>query len=100
MDVKEAIAAAKQYVESIYASGGEAISNLGLEEVEYDEADERWRITLAFSRPWNTPRTRAAEVLESLGAAPAAQKRSFKVLTVEKGGRILSMKSRPRSDFE
>lgn len=100
MDVKEAIATAKSYVEDIYSSGGESISNLGLEEVEYDPAAERWLVTLAFSRPWSTPKTRAAEVLESLGAAAAAQRRSYKVLTVEDGGRVLSMKSKARPAVE
>lgn len=100
MDVKEAVTAAKAYVTDLYASGGERISNLGLEEIEYDDVERRWMITLAFSRPWNTPKTRAAEVLESMGATPAALKRSFKILTVEDDGRILSMKNRPRSDFE
>lgn len=40
MDVKEAIAAAKNYVNDIYAE--EQVSNLGLEEIEYDENNKRW----------------------------------------------------------
>jgi hypothetical protein len=76
MDAKEAIATAKKYLADIYAD--ENITNLGLEEVEHDRGAGNWAVTLAFSRPWNTPRTRAQEVLENLGGV-SALKRSYKV---------------------
>jgi len=38
----------------------------------------RANITLGFSRPWNTPRTRAKEVLENLGGITPL-KRAYKV---------------------
>jgi hypothetical protein len=38
----------------------------------------RANITLGFSRPWNTPRTRAQEVLENLGGITPL-KRAYKV---------------------
>jgi hypothetical protein len=60
----ESIATAKQYVTKIYAE--EAVTNLGLEEVEHSVQAGQWIVTLGFSRPWNTPRTRAHEVLENL----------------------------------
>jgi len=66
MDVKEAIATAKSYVKDIYAE--EEVTNLGLEEIEHLPQAGKWIVTLGFSRPWNTPRTRAQEVLENLGA--------------------------------
>ena len=66
MDVKEAIAAAKKYVAEVYSD--EHVTNLGLEEVEHAVATGNWVVTLSFFRPWNTPRTRAQEVLENLGA--------------------------------
>jgi len=65
MDVMEAIATAKQYVAEIYAE--EAVTNLGLEEVEHSVQAGQWIVTLGFSRPWNTPGTRAQEVLETWG---------------------------------
>jgi uncharacterized protein YdeI (YjbR/CyaY-like superfamily) len=95
MDVKEAIAAAKKYVSEIYAD--EQVTNLGLEEVEHVLAAGNWVITLAFSRPWNTPRTRAQEVLENLGAV-STLKRSYKVITIADDGTVLSMKNRAPSD--
>ena len=97
MDVKEAIAAAKKYINEVYA--GEQVPNLGLEEVEHPIAAGNWVITLSFSRPWNTPRTRAQEVLENLGGL-SSLKRSSKVITVADDGTVLSMKNRAREVAE
>lgn len=93
MDVKDAIAAAKKSIETIYVDEG--VSNLGLEEVEYDPSTEQWNITVAFSRPWNTPRTRAQEVLESIGGS-SGLKRSYKVVALDSAGRFLSLKNYAR----
>jgi len=95
MDVKEAIAAAKSYVKDIYAD--EEVTNLGLEEVEHVLSAGNWVVTVAFSRPWNTPRTRAQEVLENLGAF-SPLKRSYKVVTIADDGTVLSMKNRVTAD--
>ena len=95
MNAKEAIAIARKYIEDVYE--GEGVTNLGLEEVEHEEAHQKWIVCLAFSRPWNTPRSRAQEVLEGLGAV-SSLKRSYKVLTITEGGDVLSMKSRQRAD--
>lgn len=92
MDVKQAIAAAKQYINDVYAD--EPVAYLGLEEVEHQPAAGQWVITLSFSRPWNTPRTRAQEVLETLGAG--SLRRSQKVVTITDAGTVLSMKDRAR----
>jgi len=91
MDVKQAIAAAKQYVNEVYA--GEQVTNLGLEEIEHPMAAGNWVVTLGFSRPWNTPRTRAQEVLENLGAV-SSLRRSYKVITMTDEGSVVSMKNR------
>jgi hypothetical protein len=95
VDVKEAVAAAKNYISELYAD--EHVSNLGLEETEHDERNGIWLITLGFSRLWNTPRSRAQEVLENLGAV-SSLKRSYKVIAVSDGGNIISMKNWPRPD--
>jgi uncharacterized protein YdeI (YjbR/CyaY-like superfamily) len=95
MDVSEAIAAAKKYVNEVYAE--EQVTNLGLEEVEHILTAGKWIITLGFSRPWNTPRTRAQEVLENLGAV-SSLKRSYKVITMADDGTVLSMKNRAKTD--
>ncbi len=95
MDMKEAIRKAKDYVKDVYA--GEEVTNLGLEEVEHALVAGNWVVTLSFSRPWNTPRTRAQEVLENLGAV-SALKRSFKVITIADDGTVLSMKNRAKAE--
>jgi uncharacterized protein YdeI (YjbR/CyaY-like superfamily) len=91
----EAIAAAKKYISEIYAD--EQVTNLGLEEVEHAVSTGNWIITIGFSRPWSTPRTRAQEVLENLGAA-SPLKRSYKVITLTDDGSIISMKNREKMD--
>ena len=95
MDVKEAIAAAKKYINEVYAD--EQVTNLGLEEVEHILGAGNWVITLSFSWPWNTPRTRAQEVLENLGAV-SSLKRSYKVVTMADDGTVLSMRDRAKAD--
>jgi len=95
MDVKEAIAAAKRYLNEVYAD--EQVTNLGLGEVEHVLAAGNWIITLGFSRPWNTPRKRAQEVLENLGAV-SSLKRSYKVITIADDGTVLSMRNRANAD--
>jgi len=54
MDVKEAVALAKKYVGEVFA--GEPISDVGLEEVEFDDVAGIWAVTIGFSRPWETTR--------------------------------------------
>ena len=91
MDSLEAISAAKKYLAEAYAE--ENITAVSLEEVEHDPAAGRWFITLAFSRPWTTPRTRAQEVLENLGAA-SPQRRSAKEITMTEDGDVLAMRTK------
>ena len=50
MEVKEAIQTAKRWVADVLQE--ENVSNIGLEEVEFTNG--LWRITIGFSRPWNT----------------------------------------------
>ena len=51
MDAKEAVALAKQHIQTLFANEG--IVNVGLEEVEFDRAHQAWNITIGFSRPWD-----------------------------------------------
>lgn len=92
MHDREAIAAAKTYVSEIYAD--EQIGSPRLEEFEHILSAGNWVVTLSFPRPWDTPRTRAQEVLETLGAASPLQ-RLFKVVTIADDGTVLSIKNRP-----
>lgn len=96
MDVKQAVEIAKAYIIGIFAD--EKITNLGLEETEYNRDTKEWKITVAFSRPWNTPRTRSQEILDQIGAS-SPLKRSYKILTVSDDGQVLSMKNRQRAEM-
>lgn len=93
MDVKQAIAVAKKYVQDIMAD--EQLSNIGLEEVEFDENLSEWHITIGFSRPWNKPLTAAQKML-GLQPEPLL-KRSYKIVTVSSHGDVVSMKNGPQS---
>ncbi len=95
MDVKDAINIAKTYITEVFAD--EHVSNLGLEETEYDAGTGGWSVTVGFARPWNTPRTRAQEVLENLGAV-SGLRRTFKVITIADDGTVISMKNRTTAE--
>jgi len=89
MDVKEVVALAKEYIVDIYAS--EQVTNVGLEEVDFDPVKSVWFVTIGFSRPWDEPRN----VLAALAAQGAYTKRAFKTLRVsDKDGKVLSIKNR------
>ncbi len=76
MEIKEAVKAALRHVQEIFA--GEKLSDVGLEEVRFDEAGQAWEVTIGFSRPWDYPAPTAF--------APFAErlpKREYKVARVK-----------------
>ena len=76
MEVKEAIALAKRFLGEVFA--GERITELGLEEVEFDDNSGVWYITLGFSRGWDhEPGSVAAAVAGTTG-----KKRIYKVVRI------------------
>ncbi len=87
MDVKEAVGLAKKYISELFADEG--LLNLGLEEVDYDDARDEWHITLGFSRPWDNQ-------VGALAAAfgQSASNRTYKVVLIDKVGRAVSVKNR------
>ena len=88
MDVKEAVAFARQYLQKVFA--GEEITNLGLEEVEYDDAQQLWSITFGFSRPWDN--NNQGTVGRVFGTP---MKREYKVVKVDgKNKRTIAIKNR------
>jgi len=89
MEVKNVVVMAKKYVAELFQ--GESITNLGLEEVVFDESKDIWHITLGFSRPWDEPRN----LLASISNQPVVLKRTYKVVKIDDGtGRILSVTDR------
>lgn len=88
MEVREAVAAAKKYVQELFAQ--ENISNLGLEEIEFNEAAGVWSITVGFSRPWETPQNALAVLARQLQPP-----RAYKIVRIcDETQRLLSVKNR------
>ena len=86
MDVKEAVQEAKKHIAEIFAD--ESIVDVGLEEVDFDESDEVWLITIGFTRIWERP----GGIIRALGGDTG---RVFKVLRIEnETGRVQSVKHR------
>jgi len=88
MDVKSAVARAKQEIKALF--GDEGISDVGLEEVEYEDDQHKWRVTIGFSRPWDLPKGALGEF------AGAIKRRDYKVVQIadstDGSGRILSVR--------
>jgi len=76
MDVSEAVSTAKQHILRLFAEEG--ISNLGLEEAFFNENEDRWHITLGFSRPWDSPQN----AYEMITQVKAPSKRSYKIVEI------------------
>ncbi len=89
MEVKEAVGLAKQYVRELFAD--ERITNLGLEEVAFEDKSKSWSITIGFSRPWDAP---DGGTLAGF-LPPVGPKRSYKVVKISDGDKaVLSVKER------
>ena len=88
MDVKEAVDLTKQHIVDLFATEG--VTNLGLEEVEYDDALDQWRITVGFSRPWDQPGPLAAVA----GWPNAGMRRTYKIVIVGKDGKVVAVRNR------
>jgi hypothetical protein len=92
VDVKTAVGNAKQWLASVLQEEG--VSNVGLEEVEFDQEHDMWLITLGFSRPWNSVRN----AFTAISGEPAP-KRAYRIIAVkEPNGEIISMKRRREAD--
>ncbi len=77
LDMKEAAVLAKGYIADLFAP--EEITNIGLEEIEFDLETGHWRVTVGFSRPWD--RIKNKTVASSLGYPRSA--RSYKVVSIK-----------------
>ena len=85
MDVKQAVQTAKEHVAHLFAD--EHIMNVGLEEVEFDEVDKLWAITIGFSR-WGRP----GNVMHALDGDLA---RTYKIVRIQdESGRVESVRHR------
>lgn len=89
MDIKEAINRAKEYVSDVFSE--ESVNDIGLEEVERDTIRNIWKITIGFSRPVRLPSGTTGQVMRGLGLS---SKRSYKILSIDDNGDVISMKNR------
>jgi hypothetical protein len=89
MEVQEAIKLAKRYVLDVFAD--EDPSNVGLEEVEFDDGNDVWNVTIGFSRPWNSTKS----VMASLAGEQPPKKRAYKVVRLRNAdGKMIGIKRR------
>ena len=89
MDVHGAVSTAKIYLSNLYKD--ENLTNIGLEEVEFDDNDNEWRVTIGFSRPWDTPNNALGVIM----APRASAQRAYKLVTVnDSTGKATSIKNR------
>lgn len=87
VDVKEAVRTAKSYLVDLFED--EQITNVGLEEVVFDEASSTWKITIGFSRSWDLKGPL------SVAMAGASPDRSYKILTINSAtGQVESLRDR------
>jgi hypothetical protein len=88
MDVKAAVDLAKATVADLFAPEG--VVNLGLEEVEHDDVQDLWRITVGFSRCWDQQGV--------AGMILVAPRRTYKVVIINKAGLAVAVKNRDMAD--
>lgn len=89
MNVKEAVAHAKAHILDLFAD--ENLTNVGLEEVEFEAQSREWIVTIGFSRPWDEPRSPLAAALSNSNAP----RRAYKVLRIsDNTNQVLSVKNR------
>ena len=84
MDVKEAVKTAKEYLADLFEA--EQITNVGLEEVVFEDLSNSWKITIGFSRPWGHK--------NALVATPVDERlsRSYKVVSInDDSGKVESL---------
>ena len=87
MDVKAAARVAKECVADLFED--EEITQIGLEEVEFDSEAHDWNVTIGFTRPWE----HSNFLINALGDRWPA--RSYKVIRInDKDGHMISVKDR------
>ncbi len=86
---KDAVKVAKATIEEFFADEGPG--DVGLEELIFDDALERWEVTIGFTRPWAST---ADHVQNALLTALQGGKRDFKVVSVSKTGDVVGLRNR------
>lgn len=88
MEVKEVVKEAIQYVSDIFAH--ESSSNIGLEEITFDDPANVWNVTIGFSGPWDYETPSA-----SPGLQPQNPRREYKIVRIDDAtGKVKEIKIR------
>ncbi|MCW1924116.1 hypothetical protein OKA05_16230 [Luteolibacter arcticus] len=90
MTVKEAVKVAIGYVLELFDQ--EKITNVGLEEVDFEESSGCWHVTVGFSRAWDYEKNAFAALG---GTTLGGPRRTYKTVTIQdRDGSVLSVKNR------
>ncbi|MBI5815853.1 MAG: hypothetical protein HZB29_09620 [Nitrospinae bacterium] len=90
MKVNEAVRMAVTHVSSLFEH--EKLTNIGLEEVEYDPEHHEWTVTVGFSRPWDYPTS--TTTIAALAYQSEPPKRSYKIIRINDDNQeIVAMKN-------
>lgn len=102
MEVKEAVKAALEYVEEAFANM--ELTNVGLEEVVYDDRKAQWKVTVGFSRPWDYPQSLHLLAIKSsrpVGRSSRPVGRTYKVVEIrDSDGKATAIKMREVGEDE
>ena len=92
MDVREAARTAKAYIADVFAD--ENIDEVGLEEVDFDDRLNIWKITVSFMRPRGSMNIFQAAA-SGYSQGTRTRQRSYKVVNIDDAGsRVISVKHR------
>lgn len=88
MNVKDAVKTAINYVIELFSQ--EELTNVGLEEIVFNEPENCWQVTVGFSRPWDyPPKGVFAELQPKIHPS-----RQYKVVQVTESGEVKAVKIR------
>ncbi len=94
MDVKDAVKIAMEYIADIFESDN--ATNIGLEEVLFDEHKNSWDVTIGFSRPWDYKDQSPFLAFQQQNETP---KRQYKIVQIDnESGKVKSIKIRGSND--
>ena len=96
MTPTEAIKRAKELVAELFAE--DHVSQIGLEEIEFDEASKAWDVTIGFYRPSVPPQTPAgvsAIIAAGLGGGMRDHERIYKIVSIrDDDGELIAIRNR------
>jgi hypothetical protein len=88
MDMKDAVKSAKSYVAELFREDG--IAELGLEEIEFDDDQEIWNITIGFTRLRDQTPNQLARLTGQL-----PENRTYRVVKIrDRDAKFISVKLR------